>query len=361
MGQMLSRRVRELLGEQVEYPFARSVREIKARKIIKLSSNENPLGPSPKAVEAIKRESKRVNVYPDPKAEKLRMAISRYLGVDRECVIVGNGSDELVDLVCKAFMDPGDEVLIPLPTFSEYELACRINGGRPRFIELRDFKWDGDVLARELREARLAFIGRPNNPTGNSISEDELEKLLATGKLVVVDEAYAEFADYSIVDKIGMCDNLLILRTFSKAFGLAGLRVGYGLGSRELIRALDRVRAPFSVSTLAQEAAVAALGDKLFLRRVKNMVKDGREYLQRELPKLGLRVLPSDANFIMANVSGLGTDAPAFCHFLAQRGILIRDLSRFRGAGSDWVRISVGTPKQNKRLVSMIKRYKGDG
>lgn len=361
MWRMLSRRVRQLSEEQVEYPFARSVREVKAGEIIKLSSNENPLGPPPKAVEAIRRMSRQVNVYPDPKAEKLRIAIGRYLDIDRECITVGNGSDELVDLVCKAFMDPDDEVLIPLPTFSEYELACRINGGRPRFVELSDFKWDAGVLARELRRARLAFIGRPNNPTGNSISEDGLEKLLATRKLVVVDEAYIEFADYSTVDKIEEYDNLLILRTFSKAFGLAGLRIGYGLGPQELIRALDRVRPPFSVSTLAQEAAVAALDDKPFLRRVKNVVKDGRRYLQRELPKLGLRVIPSDANFVMANVSGLGTDAPTFCDFLARRGILIRDLSRFRGAGRDWVRISVGTPKQNKRLMSMIRMYKGDG
>lgn len=358
---MLSRRVRELLEEQVEYPFSRSVREVKVGEIIKLSSNESPLGPSPKAVEAIKRESERVNLYPDPKAEKLKEAISGYLGVGEECIGIGNGSDELVDLICKAFMDPGDEVLIPLPTFSEYELACRINGGRPRFIELSDFKWDGKVLAKALRGARLAFIGRPNNPTGNGISEEGLEELLATGKLVVVDEAYAEFADYSTVDKIEKCDNLLVLRTFSKVFGLAGLRVGYILGRSELIQALDRVRAPFSVNSLALAAAVAALDDGEFLREVKNVVKNGREYLQRELPKLGLRVLPSDANFIMGNVGGLGTDAPTLCDFLAQQGILIRDLSGFRGAGSSWVRISVGTPEQNKRLVSMIKMYRGGG
>jgi histidinol-phosphate aminotransferase len=356
---MLSKSVRELLEEQVEYPFARSVRGAKAREVIKLSSNENPLGSSPKAVEAIKRGSRRVNVYPDPKAEELKRAISGYLDVGEECIAIGNGSDELVDLICKAFMDPGDEVLIPLPTFSEYELACRINGGRPKFVELSDFKWDGKVLAKSLTKARLAFIGRPNNPTGNSISEGGLEELLATGKLVVVDEAYGEFAGYSTVGKIKKRDNLLVLRTFSKAFGLAGLRVGYVLGTPKLIQALERIRAPFSVNSLAQVAAVAALGDEKFLRRVKNVVKNGREYLQRELPKFGLRVLPSDANFIMANVGGLGTDAPSFCDFLARQGILIRDLSGFRGAGSNWVRITVGTPKQNKRLVSMIKRYKG--
>ncbi len=356
---MLSRSVRELLEKRVKYPFAKSVREVKAGEIIKLSSNENPLGTSSKAIEAIKCESRRVSIYPDPKAEELKRAISGYLGVSEKCIAIGNGSDELVDLICKAFMDPGDEVLIPLPTFSEYELACQINGGRPRFVELSDFKWDGKVLAKALTKARLTFIGRPNSPTGNSISEEGLEELLATGKLVVVDEAYGEFADYSAVDKVEKRDNLLVLRTFSKAFGLAGLRVGYVLGASKLIQVLERIRAPFSVNSLAQVAAVAALGDEKFLRRVKNVVKNGREYLQRELSKLGLRVLPSDANFIMANVGGLGTDAPSFCDFLARQGILIRDLSGFRGAGSNWVRITVGTPEQNKRLVLMIKGYRG--
>jgi histidinol-phosphate aminotransferase len=356
---MLSKRVRRMLEDRVEYPLTKPARGIKVDEIIKLSSNESPLGPSPKVVEAIKRESGRVGNYPDPKSKELKRVIGEYLDVDASQVAVGNGSDELVDLVCKAFMDLGDEVLIPIPTFSQYEIACRVNGGEPRFVELPDFEWRAEPLVRALSEVRLAFISRPNNPTGNAISEKGLGELLDTGRLVVVDEAYAEFAGYSVVGMSKKYDNLLVLRTFSKAFGLAGLRIGYAVGSEELIGALDRVRAPFNVSVLAQVAGVAALSDKRFLRRVRNVVKDGRKYITEELKKLGLQVLPSDTNFVMANVTPLDTDAPTLCDYLARQGILIRDLSGFRGAGPDWVRISVGTPRQNKLLVMALKEFGG--
>lgn len=358
---MLSERVRKMLEERVEYPFAKPARGAKVGEIIKLCSNESPLGPSPKVVEAIKRESERVGNYPDSKAEGLKQAISKYLNVDACQIVVGNGSDELMDLVYKAFMDPGDEVLVPIPTFSLYEIACRVNGGRPRFVELPNFEWCAKDLARALSEVRLTLISRPNNPTGNSISEEGLKELLDTGRLVVVDEAYAEFAGYSVASMLKKYDNLLVLRTFSKAFGLAGLRIGYAVGDEKLIEALDMVRAPFNVNVLAQAAGIAALSDERFLQRVRNVVKDGREYLTDELKKLRLRVLPSDTNFVMANVTSLDTDAPTLCDYLARQGILIRDLSGFRGAGSNWVRISVGTPRQNKLLVTALKEFGGGG
>lgn len=357
---MLSKRVSELLKSRVRYPLARRY-GAKLAGAINLASNENPFGPSPSAIRAIKSEASRVGSYPDPRAEELKRAIASYIGVDAGCVVLGNGSDELVDLVYKAFMDPGDKTLIPLPTFSIYELACRINGGSPEFFELRNLEWKATELARAMTDARLTFIGRPNNPTGNGISAEGLRELLEVGKLVVVDEAYVEFAGYSVTKEVRKRENLLVLRTFSKAFGLAGLRVGYAIGSQELIEALEQTRAPFNINSLAQAAAIAALRDRRYLRKVVATIRRGRTYLRRELLKLGVRVLPSDANFLMVDVTPLGTDAPALCEFLAKKGIMIRDLSNFKGAGPSWVRISVGTPEQNKRLVVAIKQFKRGG
>ena len=357
---MLSKRVSELLKSRIKYPLARRYGAGLAGAI-NLASNESPFGPSPKAIKAIRSEAVRVGLYPDPRAEKLKRAIASYIGVDVECVALGNGSDELVDLACKAFMDPGEKALIPMPTFSIYELACRINGRSPEFLELQNFDWQAADFVSTMKNVKLAFIGRPNNPTGNGISAEGLRELLEVGKLVVVDEAYVEFAGYSVAKEVRKRENLLVLRTFSKAFGLAGLRVGYAIGSPELIEALEQVRAPFSVNSIAQAAAIAALRDRQYLRKVVATIRRGRTYLRREFLKLDIRALPSDANFFMVDVTSLGTDAPAFCEFLAKKGILIRDLSRFRGTGSSWVRITVGKPEQNERLVAAIKQFKRGG
>jgi histidinol-phosphate aminotransferase len=354
---MLSKRVSELLKSRIKYPLARRYGAGLARAM-NLASNESPFGPSPKVIKAIKSEAGRVGSYPDPRAEKLKRAIADYIGVDAKCVALGNGSDELVDLACKAFMDPGEKALIPLPTFSIYELACRINGGLPEFFELQNLEWRTADFIRAMNEVRLAFIGRPNNPTGNGISIEGLRELLEVGKLVVVDEAYVEFAGGSVVKEVKRYQNLLVLRTFSKAFGLAGLRVGYAIGNPKLIEALEQTRAPFNVNSLAQAAAIAALRDRQYLRKVVATIRKGRTYMRRELLKLGARVLPSDANFLMVDATSLGTDAPALCEFLAKKGILIRDLSNFKGAGPSWVRITVGKPEQNERLIASIKNSK---
>jgi histidinol-phosphate aminotransferase len=357
---MLSKRVDKMLKSRVKYPLARKY-GAKLAGAINLASNESPFGPSPKTIEAIKSGIDRIGSYPDPSGIELKRAIASYIGVDPECVALGNGSDELVDLVCKAFMDPGENVLIPLPTFSIYELACRINGGTPEFFELPNLEWRASELVSAMKDARLAFVGRPNNPTGNGISTGGLRDLLKTGKLVVVDEAYVEFAGYSVAKDAARRENLLVLRTFSKAFGLAGLRVGYAIGTPKLIEALEHVRAPFSVNSLAQVAAIAALRDRRYLRNVISMIRKGRTYLSRELSMLGLSPLLSDANFLMVDVTPLGTDAPALCEFLIKRGIMIRDLSKFRGAGSSWVRVSVGTPEQNEKFVEAMKKFKRGG
>jgi histidinol-phosphate aminotransferase len=357
---MISKRVSELLKSRAAYPLARGY-GAEVAKVINLASNESPLGPSPLVLRAIKREARHAGKYPDPSARELKSTIGDYLGVNASWIVLGNGSDELLDLICKAFLDEGDRALIPTPTFAMYELACRTNGGVPKFVRLQNFEWRVSKLKRELADAKLAFVGRPNNPTGNGISEGGLEELLATGKLIVIDEAYGEFAGYSAVGLLRKRKNLIVLRTFSKAFGLAGLRVGYAVGNPKLVEVLERIRAPFNVNRLAQAAAIAALRDKRYLRKVVTMIKRGRTYLRRELLKLELRVLPSDANFLMADVSPWGIDASAFCDFLAKQRILVRDLSNFRDAGSNYIRITVGTPQQNNRLMLALKKFKRRG
>lgn len=356
---MISKRVREMIEEGAAYPLAESSEE-EEREFIKLCSNENPYGPSPKAIRAVKQGAEDVKKYPKSNAVRLKEAIADYVGVEPFQVCVGNGSDEVMDLACKAFMDPGDTALIPIPTFSQYELACRANAMELNFVELEDYQWSSEDLIEGIEGCRITFLGRPNNPTGNSLGEDGLEDLLETGKMIMVDEAYGEFSDYSVVDWIEDYENLLVLRTFSKAFGLAGLRVGYGIGNVELIKALERVRPPFSVNSLAQEAAIAALEDIEFMERSREKILEGRKNLQEELEDIGFDILDSSANFVMASPSTFGLNASDVCDFLAREGILIRNLSGFRGANSEWIRITVGKPDENKRLIEGLKKCIGD-
>ncbi len=354
---MISERVRKMIEDGISYPLAESSE--KRKEFTKLCSNENPYGPSPDAVEAIREEASNIGEYPESAPIKLKEAISDYVDVNPTQICVGNGSDEVMDLVEKATMNPGDEALIPIPTFSQYELSCRSNAMTLNFVELDNYEWDLEELQDEIKSSRIAFIGRPNNPTGNSISEEGLKKLLDTGKIIVVDEAYGEFSDGSVVDWSEEYENLIVLRTFSKMFGLAGLRIGYGVTSSELVRAVERVRPPFSVNRLAQKAAIAALKNMDFVEKTRKNILKGREYLQKELSKIGFETLPSEANFIMASPSPLNMDAAEICNYLSrEEGILIRNLSGFRGASSKWVRITVGKPKQNKQLVKALKKLK---
>ncbi len=352
---MISKRVGELLRSTAGYPLAREY-DIKIPGAVNLASNESPYGPSPAVLRALGRELKFSGLYPDPRALKLKQAIGDYLGVGTGYIAIGNGSDELMDLVCKAFVDQGDRVLIPLPTFAMYELSCGSYGGKPVFYKLPNFEWRADELARAAKNTKLVFLGRPNNPTGNCLSLDGLRELLKVRAMIVVDEAYVEFAGDSVAKLAVKRKNLIVLRTLSKAFGLAGLRVGYAVGNPEIIKVLERLRAPFNVNRLAQAAAIVALKDRRYLLGVTSSIRSGQAYLRRELSRLGLRVLPSEANFMMVDVSPLGVDAPKFCDLLAKRKIFVRDLSGFRGAGPRYVRITVGTPEQNARLVDALEK-----
>jgi histidinol-phosphate aminotransferase len=339
----------DFLKSGTSYPFAKEY----GKKLVNLASNESPFPPSPRVQSAIRKALGCLNLYPDPWAAELREKIANYAGVEGENVILGNGSDELLDLACRLFLDPGDRVLVPVPTFSLYEIAARLAGAHLQFWPLPEFRWRGDELIRAAGKAKMVFVCRPNNPTGNSAEEETVLELLREGKIVVVDEAYHEFARYSLVRHLGTHENLVILRTFSKAFGLAGLRIGYALAAPKVVEAMRRVKQPFSVNSLALVAASAALDDLSYMNRVVEEVRRERERVRVELLSMGLTVLESDANFLM--VGGF-TDADQLCRELEKEGILIRSLSGVRGAGGGWVRITVGTRSQNQRLLSALRR-----
>lgn len=347
--------VAQYLRSKQRYPLAKRY-GIRSEKVVNLASNENPYGPSPKVKQALRREISRINAYPDPASAGVKRAISKYLKVGRSSICVANGSDELMDLVCKAFLDRGEVVFIPIPTFALYRITAQLYGGKVEEVRLPGFEWDSNYLIKKARGAKIAFIGRPNNPTGNGPDLNFLKKLAEEVKLVVVDEAYAEFSSSSSIPLIRKTKNLLVLRTLSKAFGLAGLRIGYGVGSPEVVQVLDEIRAPFNVNRLAQVAAEAALSDLEYMRRVAGKIVAQRERLRRDLVGLGFEVLPSESNFLMVGLEKLGLTAPRLCELLARKNIFIRDLSGFRGAGENYVRISVGKPDQNTKLVKELRR-----
>jgi histidinol-phosphate aminotransferase len=320
--------------------------------IVKLGSNENPLGPSKHVVEVIKKEAGKVNIYPEDVSAKLNSKIAEYAGVDESQVITGNGSDEILDIVVKMFIEDGDEAVIPVPTFSMYHKLVELYGGSCSYAPLgENFSYDIPAILESITDkTKLVFICSPNNPTAGIISEVGLRKILNEDVMVVLDEAYAEFSTVSFVKLLRDYDNLIVLRTFSKAFGLAGLRVGYGIASRNVIEYMLRIRIPFSVNSLAQKAAIAALDDKEYLRRSVETVKEGRAFLIEELAKAGVKPYPTQANFVFIELDASSEDV---VKALQKRGIIVRDCS-FAGL-ENHIRVTIGTPDENAKFLQNFK------
>ena len=323
------------------------------KEIVKLASNENPLGPSRIALEEIRKATRDLSLYPDSGAEELRAGIAEYVGARKENIVVGNGSDELMDLLAKVFLGEGDEVVIPVPTFPLYESIALLYGARPVFVPLgKDFRYEVEPIVKAIgRKTRLVFLCSPNNPTGTVLGEKDLRRVLEKKVVVVLDEAYVEFADRSYVPLVREYENLVVLRTFSKAFGLAGLRVGYGVADGRVAEALMRARLPFNVGLLAQMGAIGALRDKRHLERTVGLVKKGRAFLARGLSAMGVEVYPSGANFLLLDLRGRGKEAREVAEGLLRRGIITRECQNFRGLDGYYLRVSVGTMAQNRRFL----------
>jgi L-threonine-O-3-phosphate decarboxylase len=336
-------------------------------EILDFSSSVNPLGPSEKALEAAKNSFKEIATYPDSNSNELRQAIADHFdGLSKTNVIVGNGSTELMYLFAEAFMKKGDTAVIPAPTFGEYESAVRKTGETPKFVKLdKNFNVDADVFAREMVGAKIVFLCNPNNPTSILIPTETLkgiiEEALAQDSLVFLDEDFLEFVEnekaLSMINKIKAYPNLFILRSFTKIFGLTGLRVGYGIASEEIINVLLCAKIPWNVNCLAQAAAVAALKDEEHLRVTRELIKNEKAFLSTELEKIkSFKVFPPDANFFFIDIRKSGLTAAELKNKLLRQGILIRDCTSFRGLDEYFIRVAVKTRVENERLIEALKR-----
>ena len=324
--------------------------------VLKLSSNENPLGSAPSAVAAIQSIAATVSIYPDGGAGRLRAALAARHGVKPSQVITGNGSDEIMVMAAASVLNPGEVTVTAEHTFSVYGFATNLFDGRVIPTSMTEGRHDVDrFLSAVAAEpaTRLLFFCNPNNPTGTGVSESELIRLLdgtPPHVLVVLDEAYCEYMDApDAPDGTRLVDrypNLLVLRTFSKIYGLAGLRVGYGIAQEPVIALLEKTRMPFNTNLVAQEAALAALDDEEFVERSLRINRAGRERLCHEMDARGYRYYPTQANFLCVHV-----DQPAkpFCERVASNGVTIRPLTSF--GLPDWIRVTIGTDEQIDRFL----------
>jgi len=344
-------------------PIEELERELGVTGSIKLASNENPLGPSPLAVAAIQAHLDRLHRYPDANVYYLKRRLSQHLGLDPAQLICGNGSDEILELIMRAFVQPGEEVISAAPSFLMYGLLTQGAGGVFRPVPLQDFGVDlAGIAAAVSPRTKVIIINNPNNPTGTAMTRRDWEEFLRRVPdrvLLVLDEAYIEFAEPWVPQGLEYLreDRPLIgLRTFSKAYGLAGLRVGYGYGPSTLIGYLDRVRSPFSVNSLAQAAAVAALDDADFLDHTRQVVRAGLEYICRELDRLGVRYVPTQANFLLIH---LGRDSRPVYEEMLRQGVIIRAMGSYQMP--EYIRVNAGRPEENRRFIQTFKQVMGYG
>jgi histidinol-phosphate aminotransferase len=338
-------------------PLEQLQSELGLSELVGLAANESPLGPSPRAVEALAREAGRVHLYPDGGASVLRHALARHLGVAPEWLILGNGADELLGLIAWAAFEPGDEVVIPHPSFEPYTTVTRLSGATPVQSPLARYEIDlADAARRVTGKTKAVILCSPHNPCGTIIRRGELvdffDRLGADPPLVILDEAYRDFSDDpEAADGIAfLADHptLIVLRTFSKIAGLAGLRIGYAVARPAVIERLNRVRAPYNVNRLAQVAAVAALEDREHWETTRRVVREERAFLSAELTRRRLGVVPSQANFLLVEVEAAG----AVREHLLKSGILVRDGGAVGFPGH--LRITVGSRPQNRRLLELL-------
>lgn len=337
-------------------PIEEVQRELGLDRVIKLASNENPLGASPRAIDAITRAAGGVALYPDSNAHHLTHALAGKLKVDPKMIILGNGSSEIIQMLSLALLNPGDEVLIAVPSFPRYEPLARLMNAVPVEVGLTDFTVDLETMARRLSpQTKLVYLCNPNNPTGTINTRAELDSFMAQVPphvLVVLDEAYYEFVtdkEYpNGLEYLRAGHNVIVMRTFSKVYGLAALRIGYGVAQPELVTFLHRVREPFNVNSLAQEAALAALDDHEFEQRTLENNRIGKEQIYQGLQELGLKFIPTEANFILFDAS---RDEQDVFRRLLQKGVIIRGGYGYR----TMMRVSIGTPAENNAFLSALK------
>ena len=325
------------------------------RAIIKLASNENPLGPSPKAVVAMRKALATAHLYPDGGGFYLRQALAKKLGVEIDNIVLGTGSNEIIEFLYHAFIGPGDEVIAGDRAFVIYSIMARMFQARCVEVPFRGHTHDlKAMLAAITPKTKLVFVANPNNPTGTRVTDAELDdfiRRLPPHVIAVLDEAYIEFLDDPPASiKFAMERNVIVLRTFSKIVGLAGLRIGYGVAQKECIALLQRVRQPFNTNAIAQAGALAALDDAAHIRKTKALTRRGLAYLEKEFELLKLEYVPSCANFVLVNVG----DGDEVFRALQRGGVIVRPMRGYKMPA--WIRVTVGTMEENRRFIAELKK-----
>lgn len=339
-------------------PVEELERELGIPKAIKLASNENPLGPSPKALAVLAEATATLHRYPDGGAHKLRVALADRWKVQPDQVILGNGSDEIIGLLARTFLSPGDEAVMADQTFVIYKMEVTAAHGKPVIVPMREGRHDPEAMAEVVTpQTRLLFLCNPNNPTGTMVAADEVDRLMARvpeSVIVVFDEAYyeyvqsREFPDSLAYVRQGR--NAIVLRTFSKIYGLAGLRIGYGVTTSEIAGYLNRLRPPFNANSLAQRAALAALTDEEHVARSRALNQTEMVAVRSGLAALGFQPLPSQANFLYFDV---GRDGREVFQGLLREGVIVRHIE------GRMVRVTIGLPEENRRFLAALKKVAG--
>lgn len=345
-------------------PIEEVQRELGLKEVIKLASNENCFGPSPRALEAIRKSLKNINRYPDSSNFYLRKKMAKFLGVGEDNLIFGNGSDEVIGMAVRTFVASRDEVIIAKPTFLIYEIVSQLQNAKIKFAPLtRSFKHDLRAMKKMVgAKTKIIFIANPDNPTGSYVTKKELGDFLSClpdGVIVFLDEAYFEFANYSFKDYPSGLDylerpGLIVARSFSKAYGLAGIRIGYGISNPEVISFMEKTREPFNVNLLAQAAALGALDDKAFLKKTLAHTEKEKEFLYSAFRKAGLEYVKSATNFIIVDVR---KDCKKVFGELLKEGVIIRDMKAW---GFDtFIRVTIGTREENRKFLDALRKVIG--
>ena len=340
-------------------PIEETKRQLGLKEVIKLASNENPFGPSPKAQIAMKKCISGVNRYPDARGFYLKKGLAKYFKLSSENFVLGNGSDELIDVVVKTFVEPDENIITADTTFLEYEIIAQINDRKVKKAPLRYFKYDLKAILKLVdKKTKLIFIANPNNPTGTYVTKYEVTDFLnalPAQVVVVFDEAYDTFIDVDdypdSLSYLRKKRKVVILKTFSKGYGLAGLRLGFAIAAPELVTYMERVRQPFNVNIMAQTAGLAAIDDKGFLEKTRRLILDGKNFIYQELSQLGLGYVPSVANFILIDV---GCDSGDVFKAMLKSGVIVRDMKQY---GLDnFIRLTIGTQKENIKSVRVLRK-----
>lgn len=360
MRRLVSENIETLMPYTPGKPIEETERELGITNIIKLASNENSLGPSKKALKAIKKALKNLHLYPDANCYYLKEKLAKFHNVHPDQLILGNGSNDIIDLSVRTFCSPGDEVITSEMSFIMFYISAQAQNCVQKIVKMKNYTFDLDAIKAEITDrTKMIYIANPNNPTGTYVTKNELDNFLRSipeDIVVGIDEAYYEYVvakDYPFdtIKYIKDRPNTIIMRTFSKIYGLAGIRIGYGITDAKLANYINRVRQPFNISTLAQVAAMAALDDKAHVRKSRKMNREGMEYLTKELTALGFTVIPSQANFLLID---LHKDATELYEKVLRLGVIVRPMKGFNMPTG--IRVTIGTMEENKRFIDALKQ-----